>query len=372
VPVSVDYEGLVSLLGHHDGRLLPFAVRPRHTGADPRPLVAGVRAAIDAANLVAARRSPADATWCTAGDLPAHEVRAELAKGQLTEAEVRRWFADLERALADLDVTVAPLDVGSGGAPDLDTWRGLPPAVTAFVSFTAEVDGRRRTTPRHVVEETADDLAAWSRLPGATTLAWRGATSFVTQPWSAAEELRTGASLDEQHGLWHVTTDPRRARTVDFTFGAKGSLQIVDEMRPPADCLPDLLAGVRILAPHVDYAWVRRATPAGADERDASYILGRPPTEMEEVAAGRRARHLLAKYAVDAYVAQVLTSDHLAQAGALGSYVVEDLGADRYLVVARDPEPWMAGLNPEPGVLERARGELGGSLLTREIVMANP
>lgn len=370
--VHVDMGGLMTLLNRHDGRLLPLAVRPSRKGVDPRSIVSGVQAAIDAANLSAAERSGVAPTWCTPGDLAGREVRAELAKGNLTEPEVRRWLADFERALADLDVVVAPFDVESDRVPNLDKWRELPPAVTAFASFTADLSGRRRTTPAHVVDATADELVAWSRLPAATTVLWRGATAFVAAPESAAEELRTGASLDEQYGLWQLTASPRRARTIDFTFGARGSLQIADQAIPAVDCLPGLLDGMRILAPYVDYAWVRRATPTDSDERDMSDVLGREPTEIEEIAAGRRARHLLASYTIDAYVAQILTSEHFARIGALASFAVEDLGADRLLVVARQPEPWLGGLNPDPDVVEQARREFGEALLTRELMATHP
>ena len=73
--------------------------------------------------------------------------------------------------------------------------------------------------------------------------------------------------------------------------------------------------------------------------------------------------HLLGEYVIDAHVAQVLTSAHLARAGTLDSYVLEEIAQDRFLAVARDPEPWLAERNPEPEVLQRARIEFGSALL---------
>ena len=197
-------------------------------------------------------------------------------------------------------------------------------------------------------------------------------TAFAVAPGRAADELRTSAEVEDQHALWQVSATPRRARAVDFTFRAKGFLQVVDETRSAVDCLPDLLSGLRILAPYVDYAWVRRATAAGPDERDTVVSLGREPTAMEELASGRRALHLLHDYAVDAYVAQLLTSAHLQRAGTLDGYDVEHLGSARHLVVARDLHAWLSGLNPDPGVLARGREGLSGALLTPEVVAANP
>ena len=81
---------------------------------------------------------------------------------------------------------------------------------------------------------------------------------------------------------------------------------------------------------------------------------------------------VLTEYVVDAYVAQVLTTQHLARAGLLALFEIEDLGGDRHLVVARDPELWLNELVPAADLVERARGELGAALLTAEIVYAQP
>lgn len=255
--------------------------------------------------------------------------------------------------------------------PDLDAWVTLPPSVTAFVTFVADVDGRFRTTPRRTVDAAADALAAWTQQVTGTTLVWRGTDAFVPAPADAAHELRTSAALEEQHALWQLSEDPRRARMVDFGFRAKGFLQVVDEHRSAVECLPDVLAGLRVLAPFVELAWVRRATTAIPDERDAKDALGRPVTDAEDRAAGLGARHLLHDHAVDAFVAQVFTSAHLRRMRTSDDFVVEDLGHDRHLVVAEDPGPWLAALNPDDDVLARARRGFGDALLTTEIIAAD-
>ncbi|HXH81060.1 hypothetical protein [Nocardioides sp.] len=298
-------------------------------------------------------------------------MHAELAKGDLRPTEVEQWFADFEAALGDLDVIVAAPGPEADQVPDLYSWRTLPPSVSAFMTFTADVNGRMRTRPHRTVDNTADALSAWAHLPGAMTVVRRGLASFVTSPSAAADELRTSAPLDEQHSLWQVTEEPRRARVADFGYQAKGSLQVVDENRSPVDCLQDLLPGLEILAPYVDYAWVRRAITGSPDERDTRHSLGRPTTEMEERAAGSKALHLLHDYAVDAYVAQVLTSAHLARVESLDDYLVEGVGNDRHLVVARDPEAWLSGLGPDPTALARARRGFGDALLTPDVIAAD-
>ncbi len=258
-----------------------------------------------------------------------------------------------------------------GGVPDLDSLVTLPPSVTAFVTFVADVDGRFRSTPRRTVDAAADALAAWTQhLPG-MTLVWRGTDYFIAAPADAAHELRASAALDEQYALWQLAKDPRRARLVDFGFRAKGFLQVIDEHRSAEECLPDLLAGLRVLAPFVELAWVRRATTGMPHERDAKDALGRPVTDVEDRAAGLGARGLLHDHVVDAFVAQVLTSAHLARVRTLDDFVVEDLGHARHLVVAKDPEPWLAALTPDDEVLARARRGFGGALLTPDVIAAD-
>ena len=104
---------------------------------------------------------------------------------------------------------------------------------------------------------------------------------------------------------------------------------------------------------------------------DVSMVLDRRMTRMEELVACGIAAHLLPDYVPDAYVAQVLTDSHLAKAGALSMFDVEELGRGRHLVRARDVQPWISGLNPDPAVLDAARREFGEMLLTEEVYRAD-
>ena len=371
VSVAIDVEELLGALGHDEAAPLPFAVRAFDPATEPTELLRAVQAAIDSANRAALLRIPSDPTWCTEGDLAGVAVRAELAKGLFSEAEVREWFADFARVLGvgPLDALVAP-EVVDARVPNLDDWIKMPPAVTAFFRFTAEMDGRLRRVPERVITQTADQLVAWSTLPNATTVIERGLTSFVVNNRAAATEMRRSAALDPQHGVAQILTSQRQARIIRFTTRARASAQVVDPNRTPAETLADLLAPMRILATHLDYGWVRRAMSALPDEQDLAFVLGRPTSVTEEAAMSHP--HLLGVYVIDAHVAQVLTSAHLARAGTLDSYVLEEIAQDRFLAVARDPEPWLAERKPEPEVLQRARIEFGAALLTTEVLAANP
>ena len=369
--VAIDVEELLGALGQGEARSVRFAVRAFDHASAPTLLLRTVQAAIDSANRAALVRIPSDPTWCTEGDLAGVEVRAELAKGLFSEAEVREWFADFANVLGagPLDALVEA-EVVDARVPNLDDWIKMLPAVTAFFRFTAEMDGRLRRVPERVITQTADQLVAWSTLPNATTVVERGLTSFVVNNRAAATEMRRSAALDPQHGVAQIVASQRQARIIRFTTKARASAQVVDTNRPPAETLADLLAPMRILATHLDYGWVRRAMSALPDEQDLAFVLGRPTSVTEEAAMSHP--HLLSEYVIDAHVAQVLTSAHLARAGTLDSYVLKEIAQDRFLAVARDPEPWLAERNPEPGVLQQARIEFGSALLTSEILAANP
>ena len=236
VSVAIDVEELLGAVGQDEAAPLPFAVRAFDPAAEPTELLSAVQAAIDSANRAALLRIPSDPTWCTEGDLAGVEVRAELAKGLFSEAEVREWFADFARVLGagPLDALVAP-EVVDARVPNLDDWITMPPAVTAFFRFTAEVDGRVRRVPERVITQTADQLVAWSTLPNATTVIERGLTSVVVNNRAAATEMRRSAALDPQHGVAQILTSQRQARIIRFTTKARASAQVVDTNCPPAE-----------------------------------------------------------------------------------------------------------------------------------------
>jgi hypothetical protein len=95
------------------------------------------------------------------------------------------------------------------------------------------------------------------------------------------------------------------------------------------------------------HAYVRRDRLVVPQHTLYGGTLEREATEAEERFDGWAAE----EYAVAPSVAQVLNPRHLAKEPALDAFTVEKLPNGRALVVARDPEPWLRGLNPEPDVL---------------------
>lgn len=141
---------------------------------------------------------------------------------------------------------------------------------------------------------------------------------------------------------------------------------MIDETRPLVAHLAAVCEALTVIGPYPDYAAVRRGQPILASYRDTTFCPGREPTPGEELADAGRAEGLLDRYVVDAWVAQVLTERHLDATGPPDGFDLTELGNGRFLVVAHDPEPWLADRNPEPAVWAAARAALAPVQLTPE------
>ena len=66
----------------------------------------------------------------------------------------------------------------------------------------------------------------------------------------------------------------------------------------------------------------------------------------------------------DAHGLQILTADHLERAHDLTDWHTRQVG-DRYLVAARDLDPWLTNDHPDPTVLDRARTDFGDMIIAK-------
>jgi hypothetical protein len=89
-------------------------------------------------------------------------------------------------------------------------------------------------------------------------------------------------------------------------------------------------------------------------------------------------RHLWATHVLQPNAIQVLTAAHLDLAHDLSSWTVEQVAADRWLVMTGDLGPWFdhAGdedaQNVPPDVMESAVRDFGDMLLTAEVAAGHP
>jgi hypothetical protein len=334
--------------------------------------VAGIRGAIAAANRRAGERRPDDPSWCTEGDVTPSAVLAELAKGTMEPVEVRAWLLDLESALREAGVAcrVEPSPRNTR-VLNADSWHvQLPAQPSAFLFFAPEwTEGFNDSLiGRDVRNEMARPITDWARFPNSTCEVSSGLSTFVCADHEIVDAFLVAASSSPQAGIRCYTRAPRRMRLAELTYGARMRMQVCDETAAPATSLEAVLFGLRVVAAHAFYAYVRPGLAAAPHEFDTYQALGRPPTSAELFGDDQRAADLLSEFAIDAYVAQVVTDSHLEKAHDLSEFDIQTIAPGRHLVMAKDPSPWLDPDCPTQSHLDRARAGFGDMLLTPETI----
>ena len=86
----------------------------------------------------------------------------------------------------------------------------------------------------------------------------------------------------------------------------------------------------------------------------------------------RKNRHLWDQYVIDAAGINLLTSQHLSHAHNLDDWTLEEVAPDRFLVSARDLEPWFGRGVADQQTIARARDDFGDMILGWDTILANP
>ena len=354
--VEVDVDGLLARLHEREHHSVPFQVMPVGRGMDLAALLTDVRGASNRAYELSLERHPSDPTTPYGEPSIADKaIVAMIADGPMSDEEVTAWFADFAAHLDGRRVrVVAQRAVSRVPQRMFDEWALGPDRVlTAFFYFTSghetAPNGRHVKRRDHaLVEDTADKIVDLVRLPMGTPVIDRADAQFITTPGRQADELR--AHPADFLGVRQFTKTP--PGYAGFKFGIKNDawLQVHDETLSARATLDRLVSGLRMLGPMVDYAFVRRDRLVIPDDTLYGGTLEREPTEAEERFDGWAAE----QYAIAPSVAQVLNPRHLAKEPDLDAFTLENLAKGRVLVVARDPGPWLGGLNPEPDVLLEA------------------
>lgn len=361
--VELDLEGLLARLHESEQNSISFEVKPVGRRGEVGALLTAVKAAAARAYELSLLRHPHDPT--TPYGVPSialTSIVATVADGPMSDDEVTTWFTDFAAALEGHRVRVVPQAVVSQ-IPwrRFDEWAlGPDRALAAFFYFTSDhwaaPNGKRFKRRDHaLVEATAEDVVDLIRVPSGTPVVDRGDAEFITLPGHQAEELR--AHPADFLGVRQFTLTPRRYAAFRFGLHNDAWLQVFDEGLSQREMLDRLVQGLRVLGPRLDYAWVRMDRLVLPEPRLYGGTLDREPTEAEIRTDGFVAE----QFAVAPSMAQVLNPAHLAKRPNLSAFDVEDLGNGRVLVVARDADAWLSGLNPEPDALlaaTRAFGDL--------------
>jgi hypothetical protein len=318
------------------------------------------------------------------GQSPANHTRAQ--EWLLTTegwAGVVIGGRSLDEAVEWLDLFAAALGrARSGrvrGGPRHRTWPGsdasfLPTAYLAYT--TADLaklarDDRMRcwsvdpVTTRYLMEQTIE----WCRRPGGQFHLGRGA-DWTVQP--RGFDFAAAASEALNHRILVTVacfeTSPLRAALSAFWTMGLAVYRSAGAGLSWQERVDRLRATLLWSPPRTDLAMIRPG-PGNSIAWSESTIPW-PHVTRSDV---REARPLLASFVPDASGVQLLTRAHLDRATDLSNWVSTKLPGDRFLLEARDLEPWFASALPDPHAVDTARSDFGAMLLTPEaIVEHNP
>lgn len=246
------------------------------------------------------------------------------------------------------------------------------PTAHGYPPFTWLVDG---SSTRALV----DQGVRWGAFPGARVYLAERASQFIVddprpiETWRAAIE-RSGSTqltyLSPRPYEWRIIgTGPLGEAVYQAAAIDKRWESFVEQLREPL-----LHHG-----PRLDLAFIRFSRSSAPTFLDQGLIP--EPPGVHSVGDFTRNRHIYDAYVPDAHAIQVLTAKHLDKAHDLSAWTTTALGNERYLVEARDLEPWFtdsAGTlgerlpQPDASLLTAARRDFGGMIITHADLEADP
>lgn len=300
---------------------------------------------------------------------------------------------DLDDAEEWLTAFVAGFSAFEGrvlGGPRSRMWRERDPspALTVHLHLTTtdltvvpsddrgQLWGVDPGTTRYV----ADQLLVWTHLPrGVEHLVrdgdWYVETRGLEHALAMSEAVERYVSIYVRSAL----TKPLRCREAAMHPGGQVVAQAQDptlDWREQLRVVRDLLT---LSPPRSDYGYIRHGI-GGVVTGDG----GRSWPHVDE-AVIRYNQPLLSSFVPDAFGLQLLTASHLERARDLSSWDVTSLANGRYLVAAKDPEPWFRPVDgrdergycvadPLPDssdVVREARADFGDMILTYDLLEAH-
>lgn len=305
---------------------------------DPGTSVETVREAVRAANRRSEERAGDEAARGDVVVAVGQEVHLRLAVGG--EPPTREaWLQDLAAALPGGELTRPKNDVGP--EPALAELLTLH-TVTAFLGQRPEGD--------------ADRLI---------TALLKGMPAEAGAYFGAGE---AGMEVDQADlpYLFHAIESATEVLFVD-DGRVRGNIAVAGPAASRYECgttwqeeLASAHAALERTAPQLDVGFVRR-TPAYTSWADVHLYPPHWPSGREGLRYKRDA--WWSRRLPDAHGLQLVTIDHLDRATDLSAWEITPVG-DRYLLAARDPEPWFADDQPDPTMLERARRDFGAMIAT--------
>jgi hypothetical protein len=274
-----------------------------------------------------------------------HDVHLLLRYDDATRADVRQWTLSAAQALSDAGLSGTLQRPLPQYSPEWVTAAGLEQhAISAFYLTRAPITTdlvSRLASAHHLHEYPHHILSAGSR----ASLRVRYSNPVI----EAIPSMR-GANLD----AW--ADDPRRCAQI------RADLSSGTGWTPRSDRIAeaeDARAALTTLAPHVHHAFARLTKGFG------HFVGIQPPANGVSPSTYIQRRELWPDRVLDAHGLQILTREHLDRASSLTDWHTQQVG-DRYLVTARNLDPWFAGDTPDPETLARARADFGPMIITQD------
>lgn len=287
---------------------------------------------------------------------------------------VRGWVADLAAALRRRDVTAVLAGIPEARAACLEAGLGVEPSgYVAYVLSRSLMDDERHLSAGWLVEKGATaritQLAdRWARRANAQLLLVQGGFSMAIDLGDASTAVARSVTESGVAGVDFLLSR-KEATHVALSYGGEGIFQIVGGSSSWRDRVSTLTMALTANPQDVEQGYIR-SSPRGTISHDAIDNVY-PLPGISEIDL-RYNKHLLDRYLPDAHGIQVVQSMHLENSRDLSDWKISELGRHRYLVEARDLEPWYSDSLPSVEVLAQARSDFEGALLTREIIADNP
>lgn len=247
-------------------------------------------------------------------------------------------------------------------------------ALCAFVGYTLaapELQDRRVrwAVAPDLTEQVTEAATAWAVIPGGRVSLNQQVSSVEIAAEQVPAGMRFALRRDAATGITVQRKKPWRDAAAEFTYGGRAVYRLVDETYSWQDTVAAMQQAMLFAPAHTDLAFLRFASNHADSWTDLDPV-NRMPVGVDE-GAMRYNRHLWSRYTADANGVQLLTGAHLANARDLSDWDIEEVARDRYLVQTRNLEPWYASEHPDPEVLEQARRDFGGMIISRDVIRAN-
>jgi hypothetical protein len=253
----------------------------------------------------------------------------------------------------------------------------LPPALAVYAAWCVDIPATSEdaawTSHWRVTEAPTARITAfadrWARMPSAVCELQQNIHSAVvdlddTSRLLARAVTQTGLAAVDFH-----RADQEYTRHASLSPARTGVFQIVGGPQGWRQRMTDLREAMLAVAADTEQAFVRPTVRGASGVNDVDSALRLPGIGARDV---RYNQHMLGRYLPDAHGIQLIRKAHLERADDLHAWDITDLGDDRYLVEARDLEPWYGEVLPDPEVLQQAREDFAGALLTPEAIAAEP